>query len=81
MRTLDQSKQLAARRVREHLQGNMPILQSQAFDRFAQGLRVEDFEEVVVELIAERYLARDLSKRGAYVLRRNCLVEPNQQQG
>lgn len=77
MRTLEQSKQLAARRLREHLQGNMPILQSQAFDRFAQGLRVEDFEELVVDLIAQNTVARDLSKRGAFVLRRS--LDLNQQ--
>ncbi len=71
MRTLDQSKELAARRLKEHLQGNMPILQSQAFDRFAQGLRVEDFEGVVSDLITQKYLARDLTRRGAFVLYRS----------
>ena len=71
MRTLEQAKYLAARQLKEHLEGNMPILQSVAFNRFAQGLRAEDFEEVVNELITQKIVARDLSKKGAYVLRRH----------
>lgn len=70
MRTIEQIKELAARRVKEHVQGNMPILQSQAFMRFAQGLRESDFEEVVAELETHKVVARDLSKRGAYVIRK-----------
>lgn len=71
MRTLEQAKYLAARQLKEHLDGNMPILQSVAFNRFAQGLRAEDFEEVVTELITQKSVARDLSKKGAYVLRKH----------
>ncbi|HKV79756.1 MAG TPA: hypothetical protein VJP02_16520 [Candidatus Sulfotelmatobacter sp.] len=70
MRTLEQAKYLASRQLKEHLEGNMPILQSIAFNRFAQGLRVEDFEEVVSELIAQKVVERDLTKRGAYVIRK-----------
>jgi hypothetical protein len=71
MRTLEQSKELAARRVKEHLDGNMPVLQSVVFMRFAQGLRAEDFEEVVKELITQKLIVRDWTKRGAFVLRKH----------
>jgi hypothetical protein len=71
MRTLEQIKELAARRVKEHVEGTMPILQSQAFMRFAQGLRESDFEEVVSELITQRVVARDMTKRGAFILRKH----------
>jgi len=70
MRTLEQVKELAARRVKDHVAGNMPILQSQAFMRFAQGLRESDFEEVVIDLLTQKVIARDMTQRGAFILRK-----------
>ena len=72
MSDITKLKEHAARRLRNILEGSfMPILQGQAFYRCGTGLREEDFEEVVLELISQRYLARDLTKRGKFVLRRN----------
>jgi hypothetical protein len=73
MSDITKLKEHAARRLRNTLEGSgfLPILQGQAFYRCGVGLREEDFEEVIQELIAQKYLARDVTRRGKFVLRKH----------
>lgn len=69
-------KQHAERRLRNILDAPnfMPILQSMAWQRCGVGLRPEEFEEVIQELITQKYLIRDMTKRGKALLRKNVEV-------
>jgi hypothetical protein len=69
-------KQHAERRLRNILDApsGMPLLQSMAWQRCGVGLRPEEFEEVIQELIAKKYLVRDMTKRGKALLRKNVEV-------
>lgn len=71
-----QLKEHATRRLRNVLEASscMPVLQSVAWRRCAYGLREEEFDELVRELITQKYVVRDMTKRGKFVLRKNVEV-------
>ena len=83
MSDINKLKEQAARRLRNLLESNncMPILQGQAFYRCGLGLHEDEFDEVVQGLVTQNYLARDMTRRGKFVLRKNVQLEANQQQG
>lgn len=73
MSDIGKLKEHAARRLRNILDGDpkcLPISQGQTFYRCGTGLHEEEFEEVVQELIAQKVVARDVTKRGKFVLRK-----------
>ena len=73
---LNQLKQHAERRLRNIFDAPyfMPLLQSMAWQRCGVGLRDEEFEEVLQDLIEKKYLVRDITKRGKFILRKNVEV-------
>lgn len=69
-------KQHAERRLRNifDVPNFMPLLQSMAWQRCGVGLRPEEFGEVLQDLIEKKYLVRDITKRGRFILRKNVEV-------
>jgi hypothetical protein len=45
-----------------------------AWQRCGVGLRPEEFEEIIQALIEQKYLVRDVTKRGKFVLRKHVEV-------